>query len=87
MKKKPDLNGLKDPTDFLNGGAADLAERKNTKKNKIKERVATQQKIFRLSVDVSNALKIHVAQSQANTGIRITETEVVEKLLREYLGI
>lgn len=87
MKKKPDLKAFKDPSNFLNGGAADIAEKDYTNKNKIPEKALTQQKIFRLSVEVSNALKLHIAQTQVNTGIRTTETEIVEKLLRAYLGI
>ncbi|MBG6243351.1 MAG: hypothetical protein EKE20_16815 [Candidatus Symbiopectobacterium sp. Dall1.0] len=89
MKKKPDLKLFKDPDNFLNGGAADIAEKNYTAKHKgkVSEKKLTQQKIFRLSIEVSNALKLHIAQSQANTGIRITETEIVEKLLREYLGL
>ena len=89
MKKKPNLTAFKDPNNFLNGGAADIAEKDYTvkHKSKISEKALTQQKIFRLSVEVSNALKLHIAQTQVNTAIRTTETEIVEKLLREYLGI
>lgn len=89
MKKKPDLKLFKDPENFLNGGAADIAEKayKVKHNSKVSEKALTQQKIFRLSVEVSNALKLHIAQAQINTGIRTTETEMVEKLLREYLDL
>lgn len=89
MKAKPDLKDFKDPTDFLEGGAADRAEKGSSEKKKSRsvDKIKTQQKIFRLPVDVVNALKLHVAQQQVESGARTTETEIVEKLLREYLDI
>ncbi|MBH2548128.1 hypothetical protein I5Q23_24785 [Serratia marcescens] len=88
MKKKPDLTNFKDPTSFLEGGAADLAEKGRTPQRQDKvDKPVSQQKIFRLSVDVVNELKLHVARQQAETGVRTTETEIVEKLLRDYLNI
>lgn len=88
MRGKPDLKDFKDPTDFLEGGAADRAEKEGAsekKKKGILDKPKTQQKIFRLSVDVVNALKLHVAQQQVDSGKRTTETEIVETLLRHYL--
>ncbi|HDL7697700.1 TPA: hypothetical protein PXQ72_004463 [Yersinia enterocolitica] len=88
MKKKPDLADFKDPTSFLEGGAADLAEKGRTPQRQDKvDKPVSQQKIFRLSVEVVNELKLHVARQQAETGVRTTETEIVEKLLRDYLKI
>lgn len=88
MKKKPDLANFKDPTNFLEGGAADLAEKGRTPQRQDKvDKPVSQQKIFRLSVEVVNELKLHVARQQAETGVRTTETEIVEKLLRDYLKI
>lgn len=88
MKKKLDLTRFKGPTSFLEGGAADRAEKGGApqKQDKV-DKPASQQKIFRLPVDVVNELKLHVARLQAETGVRTTETEIIEKLLREYLKI
>ncbi|MFP3019178.1 MAG: hypothetical protein ACEY3I_00590 [Arsenophonus sp.] len=89
MKKKSDLKSFKENNNFLNGGISDILEKDYAvkDKSKISEKTLTQQKIFRLSVEVSNALKLHIAQTQSNTGIRTTETEIVERLLREYLDL
>lgn len=87
MKKKPDLANFKDPTSFLEGGAADLAEKGRAPQKDKVDKPVSQQKIFRLSVEVVNELKLHVARQQAETGVRTTETEIVEKLLRDYLKL
>ncbi|MFT9099949.1 MAG: hypothetical protein ABF416_05435 [Zymomonas mobilis subsp. pomaceae] len=88
MKRKPDVSNFhlsKDPDDFLNGAGADKAE-KRLPKAEIKK-VETQQKIFRLPIDIINALKLHVAHQQVETGQKISETKIVEKLLRDYLAL
>ncbi|MFT8555502.1 hypothetical protein [Zymomonas mobilis] len=88
MKRKPDVSKFhlsKDPDDFLNGAIADKAEKKQSKVEV--KKTETQQKIFRLPVDVINALKLHVAHQQVETGQKISETKIVEKLLREYLKL
>lgn len=43
------------------------------------------QKNFRLPYDLTQKLKLHVAQQSISTGIRVTETDIVESLLRSYL--
>lgn len=88
MRAKPDLKDFKDPTDFLESGSADKAEKVNfAKSSKKNSTITIQQKIFRLPLDVVNALKLHVAQQQVESGKKITETEIIEKLLRKYLNI
>nr|WP_197981038.1 hypothetical protein [Pantoea agglomerans] len=81
------MANFKDPTSFLEGGAADLAEKGRAPQKDKVDKPVSQQKIFRLSVEVVNELKLHVARQQAETGVRTTETEIVEKLLRDYLKI
>ncbi|WGL94016.1 hypothetical protein [Arsenophonus nasoniae] len=88
MRVKPNLKNFKDPTEFLENGAADKAESKYSS-NKIKKSdvIPTQQKIFRLPVDVVNNLKLHVTKLQIESGKRITETDIIESLLRKYLNM
>ncbi|WGO82164.1 hypothetical protein [Arsenophonus apicola] len=88
MRVKPNLKNFKDPTEFLENGAADKAESKYSA-NKIKKSdvIPTQQKIFRLPVDVVNNLKLHVTKLQIESGKRITETDIIESLLRKYLNM
>ena len=96
MKKKPDTAFAhaqlkKDPTSFLESGAADLAEKRELSPGKVmgapKPPVAKVQKIFRLRWDVASALKLRAAQESAAAGAVVTETEIVEKLLSSYLDI
>lgn len=44
------------------------------------------QKNFRLPYDLAQKLKLYAVQQSLLTGNRITETEVVEALLRGYLN-
>lgn len=44
--------------------------------------VATVQKLFRLRWDTANALRLGAAQQSTQQGKRITETEIVERLIR-----
>ncbi len=96
MRKKPDLSAFsanaKDPNDFLSGGAADRADRNvqveaQNSQPEVHKPEPTVQKIFRLRWDVANALKLHAAQQSAKTGSRVTETEIVDRLLRDYLKL
>lgn len=102
MKKKPDLAAFqpaaKDPNEFLDGAAADLAERQANVTDKPttaarrvtvegEKREATVQKIFRLRSDVAQTLKLYAAQQGIATGKRVTETEIVEELLCERLNL
>ena len=95
MKTKPDIRafaGQKDPTAFLEGGAGDQATRSSTNKRAVEAPAAakpepTVQKLFRLRWDVANALKLAAAQESVTTGKRVTETEIVETLIRHRFKI
>lgn len=99
MKSKPDVSGFipkRDPTEFLEGGAADRAERPMppTVAATVKVTVdasarpePTVQKLFRLRWDVANALKTEVQQHVQDGKGRITETEIVENLLKDRYGL
>lgn len=90
MKKKPDLSGFsqpaKDPTAFLEGGAADVANRSVPAAQQVKPE-PTVQKLFRLPWDVAQALKIGAAEQSAAQGKRVTETEIVEALIRDHFQV
>ncbi len=86
MRKKPDVSEFaplsKDPSDFLKGSFSKQNEEVQALKPE-----PTVQKIFRLRWDVANALKMYAAKQSVMSGRRVTETEIVESLLRECLGI
>lgn len=73
MRGKPELS-------FLEGGKADLAEAP-----KAIPPTAVVQKIFRLNWEICKDLKLDAARRSAETGKRVTETAIVERLLRDYL--
>lgn len=89
MKGKPDLRGLDrtprlDPNDFLDGADSDQSQATRRERTEL---VATKpeptiQKLFRLRWDVANALKMEAAQASVEQGRRVTETEIVEELIR-----
>jgi len=101
IKSKPDIKSFKkDPNDFLEGGEADKALSKShstTEKAAVEEATAhvvvafkpepTVQKLFRLRWDIANALKLGVAQESAKTGKRVTETDIVQQLLKNHYNI
>lgn len=102
MKAKPDISGFvggKDPTAFLEAGAGDRPGQGSLSASKAKEaerevEVAapakpepTVQKLFRLRWDVANALKMGATQASIAAGKRVTETEIVEGLIRERFKI
>lgn len=91
---KPDTSmfkNIKDPTEFLESGSADRMEKESFKTSgndkSVSEVIKAEpviQKIFRFRLDTINALKVGAAQESVNAGKRITETEIVEKLIRKY---
>ena len=98
MRGKPDLTGiatpLKDPTAFLDGGAGDVADKAHRDAPKPKPAapaadeppVALVQKLFRIRWDLAKALK-DAANAESVPGHRVTETEIVERLLKQHFGI
>ncbi len=71
---------------FIEGGQEVVVPSEHTGRKKV-DKPITHQKIFRLSNEVINGLKLHLAQQQAQTGHRVSETEVVETLLRGFLKL
>lgn len=92
MKAKPDTNQFKpkkDPSDFLEGGAADAADRiaapvvaPKEIAQPVEAKVHREQKIFRLPLDLIAFLKRESYERSVKTGTRVTETELVEQALR-----
>ncbi|WP_218568065.1 hypothetical protein [Pseudomonas sp. v388] len=101
IKSKPDIKSFnKDPNEFLEGGEADKPLRKTAPANErsTPEEAATLmveafkpeptvQKLFRLRWDIANALKLGAAQESARTGKRVTETDIVQQLLKKHYSI
>lgn len=101
IKSKPDIKSFKkDPNDFLEGGEADKALSNLPKvslENSVEETTTylieafkpepTVQKLFRLRWDIANALKLGAAQESAKTGKRVTETDIVQKLLKKHYNL
>jgi hypothetical protein len=79
MKQKPNLDA------FLESGTADLANK--IEKPEPVARVQREQKIFRLPLDLINALKRESYQQSIKTGFRVTETELVEQALRAFFKV
>lgn len=96
MKIKPNTEQFKpnkDPSAFLESGAADVLEKKPQSEPKPEiashqaitpGKIHREQKIFRLSVELINELKKQSYERSVAAGIRVTETELVENALRAY---
>jgi hypothetical protein len=98
MKTKPNTDQFKlktDPLDFLEGGAADLANQTEKSQQASSEsqapatqattKVHREQKIFRLPIELINVLKRESYERSMKTGTRVTETELVEQALKAFL--
>lgn len=81
MKGKPDLD------DFIESGAANTAENKNLSTSFFQKPEPTVQKLFRLRWDTAHALKMGAIELSNKNGKRITETEIIENLLRKHFHI
>jgi hypothetical protein len=79
MKSKPDINR------FIDSGAADVAEQ--SRPIIPKTRIHREQKVFRLPLDLIDALKREAFEQSMQSGVRVTETELVEQALRAYLKV
>lgn len=99
MKAKPNTDQFKpkkDPTEFLESGAADVADREEKQKpaavptpaptaqSVAEAKVHREQKIFRLSLELIKVLKRESYERSEKTGSRVTETELVEQALRAF---
>jgi hypothetical protein len=95
IKAKPDIKTFKkDPNEFLEGGEADKALLKPSPVNDHAQAPLdafkpepTVQKLFRLRWDIANALKLGAAQESARTGKRVTETDIVQQLLKKHYSL
>ena len=102
MKSKPNTDQFKlkkDPSDFLEGGAADAADRVGTPQPATAASQAPtalpaaaakahrEQKIFRLPLDLIAFLKRESYERSVKTGSRVTETELVEQALRSFYKV
>jgi hypothetical protein len=96
MKAKPNTDQFKtkqDPAAFLEGGSADVADRTVKAKTGglvqpvVNVKIHREQKIFRLPLDLINALKREAYERSISTGNRVTETELVEEALRRMIDI
>jgi hypothetical protein len=95
MKAKPNTDQFKphkDPSSFLEGGAADASDKSAKRPTKVAEpvfeaKVHREQKVFRLPLDLINTLKREAYERSVKTGSRVTETELVEQSLRSFLGV
>jgi hypothetical protein len=99
MKTKPNTEQFKlkkDPSSFLEGGAADRIEKEQVVEISQKSiavnhplpeinKVHREQKVFRLPLDLINALKEESYERGRKKGSRVTETELIEQALRAYL--
>jgi hypothetical protein len=92
IKGKPDIN------EFLDGGAVDVANKTDPKRQKPEKksekiapkqntRVHREQKIFRLPLDLIEVLRDQAYERSKKSGIRITETELVEQALRVFFDM
>jgi len=94
VKAKPNTDQFKphkDPSSFLEGGAADALEKLGKQPAKAAQpafeaKVHREQKVFRLPLDLINALKREAYERSMKTGSRVTETELVEQSLRMFFN-
>jgi hypothetical protein len=78
MKLKPDVSA------FLDGATETPTQKIMVEINKPEPTV---QKMFRLRWDVASALKLKALQESALNRRRVTETEIVERLLQQYFNL
>jgi hypothetical protein len=94
VKAKPNTDQFKlkkDPSEFLEGGAADVADKLEKAQTivvqpVIETKVHREQKVFRLPLDLINILKREAYERSIKTGARVTETELVEQSLRMFFS-
>jgi hypothetical protein len=95
MRKKPDtraFSAIKDPTAFLEGGAADRSDESQPMADPVVVNTGRQgqpkmTKIFNLSPTLVQALKKEAFERSNTEGRRVTETELVDMALRQFLNL
>ncbi|MBV5308369.1 hypothetical protein [Chromatium okenii] len=78
MKLKPDVSA------FLDGATETPIQKIMVE---ITKPEPTVQKMFRLRWDVASTLKLKALQESATSRRRVTETEIVERLLQQYFDL
>lgn len=102
MKSKPDITGFtgrKDPSAFLEGGAADRAETPRVPASQpaaVPPALAPAEtarrargrvpKLFNFPEDLADRLRDEAAARSRNTGVRVTEKDIVIAALEAYLN-
>lgn len=94
MRKKPDTRDFlatKDPNSFLDGVVSEQPERRPasavippTTRNTGQPKLT---KIFNLTPELVKALKREAFERSNQEGRRVTETELVDTALRQYLNL
>lgn len=94
MKTKPNTDQFKlkkDPSRFLEGGAADATVSSQAQTNQLvpvfETKVHREQKVFRLPLDLISELKRESYERSVKAGARVTETELVEQSLRAFFKL
>ena len=83
MKPKPSIR------EFLDGGAADVADRsiqEPVSAPAIQAKIPREQKVFRLPLNLIQDLKREAYERSMASGSRVTETELVEQALRVFFA-
>jgi len=76
MRDKPNIES------FLHGGKLDKIARGDDD-----DKMRKEQKVFRLPVDVIEAVRAHSFSLSEKEQKRVTEVEIVERALRKYLKV
>lgn len=91
MRKKPDTRAFlapKDPSAFLDGVSAEQPEKKPSPAASTRSSGQPKlTKIFNLTPELVQALKREAFERSVQEGRRVTETELVDTALRQYLNI
>lgn len=93
MRKKPDTRAFlapKDPSAFLDGVSAEQPEKTSSTTASATPARSGQPKltkIFNLTPELVQALKREAFERSMQEGRRVTETELVDTALRQYLNI
>ncbi len=91
MRKKPDTRAFlapKDPSAFLDGVSAEQPEKKTSPAASTRSSGQPKlTKIFNLTPELVQALKREAFERSVQEGRRVTETELVDTALRQYLNI
>jgi hypothetical protein len=90
MKNKPNTDQFrlpsKDPFEFLDSGIADMVHQVR-KEEGFPQKILKEQKVFRLPIKIIRALKTEAYERSMRSGLRVTETDLVELALNQLLKL